>query len=53
MGAIMDVIDIEGAYVSTRILNYDTAYVDVNIIIQHVSFFDVGSKHELPALFTS
>ena len=31
MGASMDVVDSEGKYVSTKILNFDTAYVDVTV----------------------
>lgn len=31
MGATMNVINSEGAYVSTKILNFDTAYVDVTV----------------------
>ncbi len=31
MGATMDVVNSDGAYVSTKILNFDTAYVDVTV----------------------
>ncbi len=31
MGALMDVVDSEGAYVSTKIMNYDTTYIDVTV----------------------
>ncbi len=31
MGATMDVVNSEGAYVSTKILNFDTTYVDVTV----------------------